>query len=138
MDDTEAAQTFLLVARGLVVDGEVHHHALVLLGGIVCASGCAAITRQAVAVRFAVRPVHHHALAVGKAACTRQSLIGYKRQELRSLHMFNFGYTRDTAQGHELFCTSYLPRLRKDPRSNPGPSRYEATVVPTDSTNHNR
>lgn len=81
VDDAETAEAFLLGSCRLIVDGEMHHHALMmfivqLLGTV----GRTAVTSQAAAVCLAVRPVSHHALAMRQATRTRQRLLNHKRQ----------------------------------------------------------
>lgn len=87
VDDAETAEAFFLGARGLVVDGEVHHHALMFVIQLFRTVGRTAITGQAVAVRFAVRTVHHHALAMRQATGTRQRLLNHKEQRVVSLSL---------------------------------------------------
>lgn len=83
VDDAEAAEAFLLGARGFIVDGEMHHHALVFIIRLLGTVGCAAVTGQAVAVCLAVRPVHHHAFAMRQATRTRQRLA--QKTKMRGL-----------------------------------------------------
>lgn len=80
VNDAKAAEAFLLIASGLVVDSEVHHHALVFIVQLLRTVGCAAVTGQAVAVCLAVRPIHHHALTMRQATRTRQRLLNHKQQ----------------------------------------------------------
>jgi len=80
LDDPEAAESFLLGApRGLVVQGEMHHHALLFFRRVLGANGGPRVARQAVGVRLAVRAVHHHGSGVGHAAGARELRLGEKR-----------------------------------------------------------
>lgn len=85
VDDAETTEAFLFGACGLTIDGEVHHHALMFIIKILSTVGRAAVTGQAVAVCLAIRPIHHHALALRQATRTRQRLLGHKQKKMRKV-----------------------------------------------------
>lgn len=81
LDDPEAADALLLGPRGLVVQGEMHHHSLLFFRRILSRHGGPCVPCQAVGVCLAVRPVQHHGPGVGHATGARECLRLGKREE---------------------------------------------------------